>query len=323
MAYPYDPTPVVPDPPIGSGVSAADAREVANNAWIKSYLAIDNIVENNGDVFTRSLGAGRFIGATLDPSLNPEIGTGATVRLPNAVYLIHGRAITINEPEPEPYAVVTDIALNKPGGVEVFVRVVEDDGVPTRYETAPELQFDTFPTSPADLETVRGLLHVGRVFSNLTSVTSIAPSTRYGFGIIPNLEFVMAQIANLVTRVTALEGGSGGSGSGGGFAYVAPAPWSSTDPRSSEIVIDEMIQDAIDDASGLAVIREQPEVKHLLREDGALAVGLAEVNQMWPTRSENATIVLGVTGNGEGGTIDDLEEGTAIIDENTGTIGPI
>lgn len=328
MPYPYDPTPVVPDPPIGSGVSAADARIVANNAWIKSYLAIDNLAENNSIVNTSFLGAGRFVGSYIDPALNPGIGTGATIHLPNATYLIHGRAVVIDEPEPEPYVVVTDIALNKPSGVEVFVRVVEEEGVPTRYETAPELQFDSFPTSPADLETVKGLLHVGTVFTDLSGVTSITPSLRYGFGIIPNIQYVMNEIASLITRVTNLEGGSGsgsgsGGGGGGGFGYVAPTPWSTSDTRPSEIVIAEMIDDAIDDATGLNVIREVPEVKHLLREDGALAVGLAEVNQKWPTRSENTTIVLGLTGNGEGGTIDDLEEGTAIIDEDMGTIGPI
>lgn len=76
---------------------------------------------------------------------------------------------------------------------------------------------------------------------------------------IPTLQEVLRRIRN-----------SGGSGGGGGIDHVADAPWSVTDPRPSEVVIQEMIDTAISNASSGATVKPMQGMVDILSQELAL-----------------------------------------------------
>lgn len=237
--FPFPQTPTVADPVIAPGTAATAARPVVNDAFARHESAITSLAASTALGNILIYGAGRFSDFPIVSAENPQIGTGLTVRLPNGVYLIEGHAVVIDNPEPEPYAVITDITPAKPDGVEVFVRINPDSGA---LETDADLQFDTFPSSDEDLATVKGLLHIGLVTTDLVSVTDLAPSTRLGFGIVPSLVNLANQYADHETRLAALEAGGGG---GGGASAAEHLPWQTAgigkDTRDTVTVVNQKL----------------------------------------------------------------------------------
>ena len=69
-------------------------------------------------------------------------------------------------------------------------------------------------------------------------------------------------------------------------------------------------------------VRENPELRALIAELGSQGLGLAEVNAESTLRSTATTVLIGITGDGSGGSMDDLVEGTANVDEEMQVIGP-
>lgn len=238
--FPFPLTPVVADPVIATGTTGAAARTLANDAWARNSTGIVNLAANTSLSNILTLGAGRYAETPIDTAKNPQIGSGLTVRLPNAQYLVEGHVVIIDNPEPSPYTVITEILANKTSGVHVFVGINPDSGA---LETADEWQFDAFPTSDEDLATVAGLLHVGLVKTDASTVTAITASTLPGFGIVPNLFALSQQFIDLDARVTALE--SGGGGGGGGAAAAERLPWQTTgtgkDTRDTVTVVNEKL----------------------------------------------------------------------------------
>lgn len=180
MLFPFqsaDPT----NPVLTPGLSIAQQVTKVNNAWLRDYNAIALLAANYILLNKTYLGAGRFVGATIDPDKEPTAGTGLTVRVMNDTYMVDGRAYLINNPEPSPYQVVTGILANKPDGVEVFAGISPTTGL---LVTDPDWQFDDFPTTEEDLATIAGLLHLGRAETSATAVTDFTPSTVDNRGII-------------------------------------------------------------------------------------------------------------------------------------------
>lgn len=157
-----------------------------------------------------------------------------------------------------------------------------------------------------------------KVTTGASSVTDLDTSEAET-DVILTMPVLMARLNSFDARLTLLEGGGGG---GGGSTYSGSAPWLSSDPRATAAVIDEKIATAIAGIGGADAIRENPELRSLIAELGSQGIGIAEINPDVTTRSESTTIVIGITGDGSGGTIDDLEEGTATVDEEAQVIGP-
>lgn len=115
-----------------------------------------------------------------------------------------------------------------------------------------------------------------------------------------------------------------GSDEGGGatVTFLSQLKYSPGDPRNAVTVIEEKLALLAATIGSSQVMRENPELRALIAELGSQGLGLAEVNAESTLRSTATTVIIGITGDGSGGSMDDLVEGTAQVDEELQVIGP-
>ncbi len=123
----------------------------------------------------------------------------------------------------------------------------------------------------------------------------------------------------VAARLDALSSDDGG---GATVTFLSQLKYSVEDPRNAVTVIEEKLALLAATNSDTQAVRENPELRALIAELGSQGLGLAEVNAESTLRSTATTVLIGITGDGSGGSIDDLVEGTANVDEELQVIGP-
>lgn len=267
------------------------------NTTFKSY--IEGLSTGEGGWPAQLTASGRLVVSTSDEWKATVTGSpGLAVKIPDgAQYIVDGALVTADGDQ-----TIVGLTPNATRWLEI---TVDAEGVwdAIEHETRPAL----------------GTGIAAKVTTGASSVTDL-DVTEAETDVILSMPVLMARISSFDARLTLLESGSSGGGSG--FAYAGIAPWLTTDPRATAEVVAEMIVIALAGIGGVDAIRENPELRAVIREIGSHGLGIAEVNPDSTTRSESTTIIIGITGDGSGDTIDDLIEGTANVDEAGQVIGP-
>lgn len=146
---------------------------------------------------------------------------------------------------------------------------------------------------------------LGKVTTGATNVTALDTSEAES-DVIPTMPLLLARIA---------------AGGGGGAAYWGALFKSASLLQTIEQMVNEKIALAIA-GLGSSDPTEFPEMKHVLQELGGHAVGIVETNPGAANRLRSTPVVLGVSGDGSSGSIDDFAEGTATVESETRTVGP-
>src|ERR1022692_2995001 len=116
--WPFPQTPLIPTPVIPSGQSALVARTAADDAWEALRVAAVTQGANYEALNVQYLGAGRFVPVPIDAAFNPTIGTGLTLRVQNATYMVNGRIFVVSNVSPT-YVVVSGVLPSHAGGIDV------------------------------------------------------------------------------------------------------------------------------------------------------------------------------------------------------------
>jgi hypothetical protein len=126
---------------------------------------------------------------------------------------------------------------------------------------------------------------------------------------------MQAQIAALQAAIGAASGGSG--------LTLDTISVSVTDSTKGKAYIDA-IKTALEAtiANGGRAVRSDPKLKRILEELASLDLGLSEIHPGHARRSRATRAVIGVYGDGSGGSPNDLNVGNATVYPDEQTIGP-
>jgi hypothetical protein len=288
--WPFPPTPTIATPVIPSGLSALDARPTANDAWESLRQAAANQGANYETLNITYFGAGRFVPDPFDAAQTPVAGTGLTLRIQNDTYLIGGRIFVVNNGSPT-YVVLSGILAGETGGIEVFAGIDEPTNT---LVTKPAWQFDPFPSSPIDMATVAGLLHLGRATTDGSSVTGFTPSARDGFGIIRPRGY--------------------GVGVGGGDTdYWGAEAKSSGDPTTIDQALAALKTTLEAEIAAGGVIPSNPKLDMIMAHLAAIDVSLVEIHPVHGERIEALTVVPEIFGDNTFDSVNFVGDGDMVL----------